>query len=309
MSQPLNYPAALYVGDQSIREYTDETWEDIERDPRGLLLMWEPPKSGAKYIVALDASEGITGWNRGTRSDEDFKVDNSAIEVFHIDGMRELCWKEEKGQRVPDIDPTTRRQRIHYRDVQVAEFAAPCDAVEAARVANVIGRIYCGDAEDQAELIWEGWPGCGMLTTQELLRLGYGNLWHWEYIADVAEETNRLGWRSSRESMKLLWYRARRHLMQRNVVIRSKWLLEEYANAEIDMDKMRARASYGYHDDRFMAANLAFWAGHDWTYEESVREPVSTTPVPTDFQRIAPGLDDDTLSFSEWKAAATDWWE
>lgn len=317
-----SFPAALFVGNDGVREWDEESWGEVERDPRGLLLMWDPPREGAKYIVGMDASEGITGWSRGSRTEDDFKTDNGVIEVFHIDGIREPMWdlKAEKEydrknpgvrtERIPDMDPQTKRQRIHYRDVQVAEFAAPCDAVEIARVANVIGRIYRGDEEDAAELIWESWPGCGMLTTQELLRLGYGNLWHWEYISDVAEETNRLGWRSNRESMKLLWYRSRRHLMQRNVVIRSKWLLQEYADAEIDMDKMRARAAYGSHDDRFMAANLCFWAGHSWTYSEDARQPVSETQGPVDFQRFAPVLGDDSPGYADWKESATaDWWD
>src|SRR5207253_5540499 len=68
---------------------------------------------------------------------------------------------------LPIFDPITKRQNYLYRDVQVAEFAAPCDAVEIARVANVLGRIYAGDAEDQCELVWEGWPGCGMLRSEE----------------------------------------------------------------------------------------------------------------------------------------------
>lgn len=249
-------PAALHVGHSSIREFDEEPWSEIEKDPRGVMLMWEPPQKNAKYILGCDASEGITGWSRATRTDDDFKTDNGVVEVFKIDGIRELVWDEKaeaeedrkqpgkRTARIPLIDKHTRQQGVHYRDLQVAEFAAPCDAVEIARVANVIGRLYRGDEEDEAELIWEAYPGCGMLTTQELLRLGYSNLWHWEYITEQAEETNRLGWRSGRESMKVLWYRSRRHLMQRNVVIRSKWLLDELAGAEIDMAKMRARACF-----------------------------------------------------------------
>ncbi len=147
-----------------------------------------------------------------------------------------------------------------------------------------------------------------MLTTQELLRLGYNNLWHWEYITEQAEETNRLGWRSGRESMKILWYRARRHLMQRNVVIRSKWLLNELSGAEIDMNKMRARAAYGMHDDRLWSACFCFWAGHEWQYQEYPQEPVRDSEAPMDYQNYAPGLDDGESSFTQWKSDATaDW--
>jgi hypothetical protein len=305
----LLFPETLYVGGSNIEPYTAESWEEIEHDPRGLLLMWEPPNKRTKYVMSVDSSEGITGWSRGSRTENDTKVDNGVVEIFIPNGAVEKLYKIECGEKVADIDPVTKQHRTLLKDVQVAEWAGPVDAVEIARIANVLGRIYAGDADDQCELIWESWPGCGMLTTQELLRLGYANLWHWEYIDSVAEETNRLGWRSSFEAQKLLWYRARRHLMSRQVVIRSRFLLEEYSNAEVDMVKMRARAAHGFHDDRFQAANQAFWACHKWTYDvERTDEPVTTAPV-VDFQRMAPGLDDEILTFADWKAKATEDWE
>jgi len=305
---PPEFPEMLHVAGSHIEPYCEESWESVlnSKDPRGILLMWHPPRKGAKYIMGGDPTQGITGWSRGTRTDGDHKVDNAALEIFEVDGLKEPVLNEHGVQL---IDEVTKRPRWHYRDLQVAEFAAPCDAVEFARVANVLGRIYAGDEEDQCEFIYEAWPGPGMLTTQELLRLGYGNLWMWEYIDSVAEETTRIGWRSTRESTKLLWYRARRHLMNRNARINSRFLLDEYANAEIDLEKMRARAAYGYHDDRFVAANLAFWGGHAWTYEvERTEEPV-TTKVISDFQQMAPTLDDSLGSFSDWRTQATADWD
>jgi hypothetical protein len=308
-------PQCLYVEGQSIHIYKDETWEDIQRDPRGVLLMWEPPKPRARYIMACDPTHGITGWTRATRRVGDEKVDNGAIEIFQVDACKFPVFKEIPNPAgpgmvlAPDIDPRTKQQVELYKDVQVAEFAAPCDAVEIARVANILGRIYAGQDEDMCPLIWEAYPGPGILTTQELIRLGYGNLWMWEYIDSVAEETNRMGWRSSRESQKMLWYRSRRHLMRKQVCIRSRFLLAEYANAEIDPDKMRAKASHGYHDDRMQAANMAFWAGHKWTYEvDRTDAPVTTTPV-VEFQRYAPGLEDDYLTYDDWKELTIASWE
>jgi hypothetical protein len=304
------FPDILCVSGSDIYPYREESMADIKKDPRGLLFMYEQPIARAKYIMGLDPTQGITGWSRGTRTTGDHKTDNGAIEIFRVDAVKEIQYRlSDSGERVPEIDPITKQPRTIYRDLQVAEFAAPCDAVEIARVANVLGRIYAGDEEDQCELVWEAWPGPGILTTQELLRLGYGNLWHWEYIDSVAEETNRMGWRSTRESQKLLWYRARRHLMERRAIIRSPFLLAEYANAEIDMDKMRARAAYGYHDDRFMAANLCFWAGHKWSYDaERTDEPV-TTVKDLDYQRFAPTLGDHK-SYKDWREdALSDWYD
>jgi hypothetical protein len=305
----LKLPEHFYVGATSIEPYTLESEEELDYDPRGVLLMWEPPERGTTYIMGMDSSEGITGWSRATRQEKDTEVDNGVVEIFIPNGHKELLWRIEDGQKVPDIDPITRRQKVLYKDVQVAEWAGPVDAVEIARIAYVLGRVYAGSEDERCELIWESWPGCGMLTTQELLRLGYSNLWHWEYIDSIAEETNRLGWRSSYEAQKILWYRARRHLMSKQVCIKSKHLLGEYKNAEIDMQKMRARAAYGFHDDRFQAANMCFWAGHKWTYDvDSTAELVTSAPV-VDFQRMAPVLGDDITTWEDWKARATDDWE
>jgi hypothetical protein len=250
MGVTVTVPKFLYVGSSSISQYSSESVADMMKDPRGLLCMWDPPKPRAKYIMGLDPTEGRTGWTRGTRIAGDHKIDNAVIEVYQVDAHKEPIYKEVPNPngrgyiRQLDIDPMTKQQRYKYIDVQVAEFSAPCDAVEIARVANVIGRIYAGDEEDQCELIYEAWPGPGLLTTQELLRLGYGNLWMWEYIDSTVEQSDRPGWRSTPRTQKILWDRSRRHLLNKQATIRSKWCVAEYANAEIDINKMRAKACF-----------------------------------------------------------------
>lgn len=286
---------AFHVSGSSLTE-CNESGADLDEDPRGVVWMYEEPKSWATYIMGCDPTVGITGWSRASRTDGDHKTDNGVIEIFRVDAIPAVVLGPD---RKPEIDPRTKHPRMYYKDLQVAEFAAPCDAVEIARVCNLLGRIYAGSAVDQCELIHEAFPGPGMLTTQELLRLGYSNLWYWEYIDSVVEETSRVGWRSSRETQKLLWYRSRRHLIGRNAIIQSKHLLAEYSNAVIDVDKMRAMAAYGYHDDRMQAANMCFWAGHKWTYDvERTSEPVTATPD-IDWQRSAPVLGDETGSLRD----------
>lgn len=302
-------PQTYHIGGNSLFR-TTEPRDEIMSDPRGLLHVWEPPRSSSTYIMGHDPTVGITGWSRATRTDADRKVDNGAIEIFRVDGVKQLKYTDHQQPdntfaQVPDIDPITKQQRFFYRDIQVAEYFAPNDPVELARVCSVLGRVYCGDADEYCELIYESMPGPGILTTQELLRLNYSNLWYWEYIDGVAEETNRVGWRSYRDSQKLLWYRSRRHLMDHRAIIKSPWLLAEYANAVIDMDKMRAKAAYGAHDDLMTAANLCFWAGHRWTYDvDRAAEIVSETPI-LDFQNYAPTLGETRSYKDEW--ANLDW--
>ena len=279
-------PDVLHVGGSSIVR-TTESMESVIADPRGLLLMWHEPRSQGRYVISCDPTVGITGWSRAFRKDGDEKIDNCAIQVFEPSAIR-MDLYDENGE--PKIDPQTKQQQYVMRDMQVAEYAAPVDAVEAARVCRLLGRIYQGVDDEYALLIYESWPGPGILTTQELLRLGYSNIWMWEYITGQAEETSRMGWQSSFQSQKILWMRSRRHLMERKARIYSQFLIEEYANAVIDLEKMRAKAAYGYKDDRMQASNMCFWACHRWSYDEEPVIPV-TTKASVDYQRLAPGLD------------------
>ncbi len=302
----LHLPTEYHISGNSLIEWTEiESERELLDDGRGLVHIWEPPITQARYIISGDPTVGITGWSRATRIEGDHKTDNAALEIFRVDAIKRLKYLEDG---TPDIDPITKVQRFNYADLQVAEFFAPIDAVEFARVLNLMGRIYAGDSEDQAELIFESYPGPGILTLQELLRLGYSNLWQWEIIGDgQAEATSHIGWRSWRESQRLLWYRARRHLMEDRVEILSPWLLEEYRNAVIDPDKMRARAAYGVHDDLLQAASMAYWAAHRWTYDiERTWEPVTETAA-QDPQRTAPTLDG-YRSYKEAWADAVDSW-
>lgn len=252
-----------------------------------------------------DPTEGITGWSRGSRRDGDHKTDNGAIEVFRPDAIKLPLFKNGK----PVIDKASGVQAFVMRDLQVAEFAAPIDTVDLARVANVIGRMYAGEDSDQCEFIYESYPGPGPLMTQELLRLGYTNCWMWQYFADsVATDTNSIGWHATPRSTKLLWTRARRHIMNRQVKLLSPWLVDEYANAVVDMQKMTARSAYGFHDDRLRATNLALWSGHKWDMDvERTEEPV-TERSDIDWQHLAPTLGGEQKSYREAWAAAVDNW-
>ncbi len=284
---------------------TSESDEAVNEDPRGLLLMWEEPKPWARYIMGGDPTEGITGWSRGARRDGDHKVDNCVIEVVRPDAIKMPLFKNGK----PVIDKTTGVQAFLMRDLQVAEFAAPIDTVEGARVANLMGRMYAGEDGDMCEFIYESYPGPGPLMTQELIRLGYGSTWNWEYFADtVATETGSIGWHATPRSTRLLWIRARRHIANNQIKMLSPWLVEEYANAVVDTDKMTARSAYGFHDDRLRAMNLALWAGHKWSYDvERTEEPV-TERGDIDWQHLAPVLGGEHRSYKDAWAAAVDNW-
>ncbi len=302
MSNP--FPEVWHVGQNSI-ERAIESDESVMADPRGWLCVWEEPMPGAKYIMSLDPTEGQTGWTRATRHDGDRKIDNAAIEIFRIDALQRTKL-DANGDII--IDKYTKQPDFIWRDLQVAEFAAPLDPVEAARIACVLGRLYCGDAEEQCECIYEAYPGPGALSTQEFMRLGYANLWQWEYIADsVAEPTGRYGWRSSAQTQRLLWQRARRHLLSGRVKILSPWLLGEYRDAVVDPTTMRSVAGYGSHDDRLQAASMAYWAGHKWVYDPD-RPPEEVAEKPNiDWQNRAPTIGDEVNFREEWASLVDSW--
>lgn len=299
-------PQSWNIGPHALFQ-SSETTKQIMDDPRGLLHVWEPPIPNAKYIMSLDPTFGITGWSRATRIDGDHKIDNAAIQILRVNALRRIVMDPLTDR--PRIDRGTGQPEFVLVDLQVAEYFAPIDAVQSARIANVLGRIYKGDADDQCELIYEAWPGPGVLTTQELLRVGYTNLWEWEYIADAtAESTGKLGWRSSDPSQTLLWTRARRHLMSNRVKVLSPWLLGELRDAIIHPVKMRAVAANGVHDDLLQALSMGLWAGHKWSYDaEHVVEPISEGSK-TDWQLRAPDLNEEQVPIREqWKNLVDSW--
>jgi hypothetical protein len=140
-----------------------------QTDPRGQLLVWEPPQSWAVYMIGVDPTLGILGWNRHLRSDEDWKHDNAAIEVFRK-GRTEVVERSD-GVKVLEKQP----------DVQVAEWVGPLDAEDLAYVCNFIGRMYCGNDEDgQGMLCIEVSPGPGWLTQRVLAsQFGYERFPPW----------------------------------------------------------------------------------------------------------------------------------
>jgi len=216
-----------------------------DRDFRGIIWINEPPIRHATYFMGIDPSKGITGWSRELRTRDDLRVDNSAIEIIR------------KGK--PD-EP----------DVQVCEYAGPIDPYDLAEIANALGRLYGGSDEDgQCLCIPEVWPGPGLPTLREMInRFGYTNIYVWRYVDSLRPKlTTNLGWVSSEKSVRDLWIRGTRHIIQERVSIFSLPLIEEMTDCEEDPVKMMGKAIYGKHDDRVRAFLLAIWAAHDWSLE------------------------------------------
>lgn len=244
--------------------------EVYDSDPRGIIWLFEPPNPRARYVMGIDATQGRTGWTRYSRSEDDGQVDNGAIEVFRLG-------RGEPGS--PHFIP----------DMQVAEYAAPIDPYDLATVGNALGRLFGGSNEDgQALCIVEVYPGPGGPTQRTMMeKYGYTNMYRWQFLdTGMPSETSKFdyGWYSSKQSMQHLWTRGLRCFHRKQVIFRSPFLVEELADCEMDLVRLRGAAASGGHDDRATAALLATWAGHNWTFDiDPVRSHVETGPVP-DYQ-------------------------
>jgi hypothetical protein len=229
---------------------TDQLYDDLTADPRGVLWMWEPPGNRSSYVVGVDPSVGIVGWDRHNRVIDDVKTDNGCIEVIKVG-------HGEPGS--PDFVP----------DVQVAEYAAPIDPEDLADVANIVGRVYGGaDEEGQALCIVEVYPGPGLLTLRRMINIhGYTRHFIWKTLDSMSTRpTSYLGWTANQKSVRDLWIRTRRHILSGGLVHHSPWLVEEWTDCEMDFVKQTGQA-VGGHDDRVRAVNLALWAAHEWSFD------------------------------------------
>lgn len=236
-----------------------EVTEFDRRDPRGQLLVWEPPSPRADYVVGCDPTFGIVGWNRLYRSNREEAHDNAAIEVFR----RGHIGKD--GLKTPDV--------------QVAEWAGPLDAEDLADVCNFVGRLYGGSHEDgQALMCIEVYPGTGWLTQRKLIsNFGYNRLPPWlkEGKGFSQYNTGKFGWISNMSTRKDLWTRGASHLNRRKAVVNSSFLVEEMVDCTPDnFLSVTARAvATGRHDDRVVAALIALWFCNEWEIGADPTEP------------------------------------
>ena len=278
------FPNNFFVGRRgSVVRFPMELYDD---DPRGLLWLWEPIDTlREKYCLGIDPSQGIPGWSRDTRNDQDGVTDNSAISI----------WKAGRGDRKP---------------VQVGEYVAPIDAFDCGYVANIIGRIFGREDEDgQAEVIHEAYPGPGPGTTRTLMECGYTNIWRWAYFADaVVKPTQTIGWQASPRNNEQLWSKCNRIISLGQADVKSPWLYEEMANLIILPGKHWAEVLPGddRHDDRWRAACLALWCVMKWSLDaETIQEVVRTTPDPMNWAACAMSIEE---IHDEWNRHVDEMW-
>jgi hypothetical protein len=253
MASTLNEPKSWRIGNRTVVPYSVD---DSDSDERGIFYVWEEPISTATYVVSLDPTVGRPGWSREFRTEADIETDNACIEVF-------------------------RAGTGGQPDVQVAEYAAPVDAIDIAPIAATVGMLYGGNNEDGQALLIGEVTGPGAVTLRELVdRYNYSHLWQWtQWGTAQVRRTQQFWWYSSRSANKDLWMRGLHHIQKYRVHLQSKWLIEEMADCIADAYLLIGEARYGRHDDRVMAMLFNLWALHDWSTREDI-EPLER-PVDT----------------------------
>ena len=272
-------PKVIQVGSSQLGRADLHEWDE---DPRGLIWVWEEPLSNATYLLGIDTAVGITGWDRSLRISADVKTDNAVIQVLRS-GLG----------RKPDV--------------QVAEFAAPIDHYDLAKVTNFLGRYYAGNAEDGQALACIEMNNGGWATHETLVnRYGYLNFPVWTKIGQglTARPTQIYGWWSNRQTRRDLWIKGMRHINGRQLVVNSPWLVEEMTDCTWDnFLAMTARGSYGNHDDRVCSMLIAIWYAHEWSLE--------LNPPEDDKLVVAggPEYQASDMTYEEMNDAVNDRWE
>lgn len=225
---------------------------DQQHDPRGLILMWEPPSGQHDFFGGADPAVGIANWTRYTRARADNKRDNSAIEIV-------------------------RRGFYQRPDVQVAEFAAPIFPQDFALYLHVLGKLFKGRNEDR-EMMWTiEVNNHGVLCQEELIqRYNYSNLYQRRKTADGASPDflNLYGWLTTAQTIRELWTLGKKHVSSGQLMTNSNWLVGEMRDCQDD--DIRVKMSYAMtrgkaeggnkHDDRVYALLFALEGAHSWTH-------------------------------------------
>lgn len=212
-------------------------------DPRGLIMLFEPPRIDVVYSIGIDPAGGIVGWDRRFRSDrpEELRRDNAVISGWYRDPATGLL-------------------------VQAFEFAGPIAPREFAVYAAVLGRVYSGanGPEMGATLIVEANAGGGGMEVQNVLvnDLKYYNLWQrTKFNGAGFKQIDQWGWQSTMQSKQQLWVVGKDLIEQPGYPVRprSQYLIEEMIAARWDVLKLTGSAASDGHDDRISAMLFALW--------------------------------------------------
>lgn len=210
-------------------------------DPRGLILLFEPPRHDINYSLGVDPAGGIVGWLRQFRNDtdEELRRDNAVASGWYFDPQKQLY-------------------------VQAYEFAGPIAPREFAEYIYALGKVYCGAAgpDRGAQAIIELNNGGVEVQNRLINDFQYYSLWQRTNFNGVEEKhLNQWGWQSTIKTVPHLWVAGKDLIEQPSLPVRprSRYLIKEMGYARWDEVRMRGEALSGKHDDRVSAMLFALW--------------------------------------------------
>jgi hypothetical protein len=246
-----------------------------EKDPRGLIMLFELPRTDINYSIGVDPAVGLVGWNRRFRSDDkdELKKDNACISGWYRDPVTSLI-------------------------VQAFEFAAPVSARELAVYCAALGRVYSGThgPERGSPLIIE--LNNGGVEVQNVLvnDFRYYSLWQRTKSDGLkSKQIEQWGWNSNQQTVRELWIYGKDMIEQPSMPIRprSSYLVKEMGLARWDPVRGRGEVpeGNGQHDDRLSAMLFALWQLRGFmpsgSYGEAVRAAAkSQHRTKADFQTM-----------------------
>jgi hypothetical protein len=237
-------------------------------DPLGKIIMYEFPRDNKLYGLGTDVSMGLG-------------QDNSVIEVI-------------------------RKGDIEENDSQVCEFSSPWINSFALWPFNLaLGTLYSTRFNGQlrqAKQVIE-MAANGENTQLELWKRGWRNFHLWiryDKKSIVESKATRLGWYTMEWSRRMMLDMLLDALNNDWLDINSPWFVDEMADLELDVEKMRLAAVSGAHDDRLMALGIVLFSLHaletrhkaNWITRERIQR---RDPHPQ-FAKYSEGLQGSDLS-------------
>lgn len=195
--------------------------------PMGKLWVWEEPQVGKQYDIGVDVALG------GREAEDDDTGDFSIACVL------------ERGS-----------------NKQVAEWSSKTlDPFELATPIYWLGTYY-----NQAQIAIET-NGIGGATNQQLMKMGYVNIYVWRYRDEVSPRfSKKIGWETNRRSKPWLVGFATHSMLNNKVVVRSELLYKELESF-VQKGPQEWGAAAGCHDDRCLAWMIALLISDDENFE------------------------------------------
>jgi len=195
----------------------------------GRLRMWELPDDEEKYVLGVDAGQGVGR-------------DRSVIEVLRVGDKRRP-------------------------DEQAAEFVSNFhDPIALAEIAVAIGRLYGGRQDEALAVVEINTAGGGHICQTAMRNTWqYANLYvRKRYDAVSGVWSSQMGWSTNQKTRPEMVVRGSHAINSGDLLLHSPELLYEMAGFDESLWKAAIRSKTGEaHDDRVMALLMAYWGAHD----------------------------------------------